>query len=163
MSFIPEDELKGRSALNMAPMIDFLFLMLMFFASLAITRVSTRDTSIELVEIKPETEAVAIGSNTEVKTIHLTINAEGKYIWRTSLRDYGMEDAEEITRELNLEYEKGLLPEEKANTVVLIKIDKKATWEPILKALFAVREAGFEVRPVYEPDFNEQQTTFTTN
>ena len=34
MSFIPDDELKGKRTPSLAPMIDFLFLMLMFFASL---------------------------------------------------------------------------------------------------------------------------------
>ena len=59
MSFLSEEELKGKEGINLAPMIDFLFLMLVFFASLAISRVTTRDTDIDLVEID---EAAAAGS-----------------------------------------------------------------------------------------------------
>lgn len=141
--------------MNMAPMIDFLFLMLMFFASLAITRVTTKDTDIQLVEIKPETQTVIADANSDTKAIHITINAAGDYKWAMEMRDYDMPAAEDITHELNLEYEKGLLPEDKAQTVVFLKIDKEAKWEPILKAIFAVREAGFEVRPIYEPESTE--------
>jgi hypothetical protein len=32
----------------------------------------------------------------------------------------------------------------------LLHIDKKAPWEQIAKAIFAVREVGFAARPVYE-------------
>ena len=63
-----------------------------------------------------------------------------------------MSTPEEIQQELNLQYQKGLLPEDKMQTQILLKIDKNATWEPILKAIFAIRDAGFEVRPVYEPE-----------
>lgn len=159
MAFIPEEELKGRSTLNMAPMIDFLFLMLMFFASLAITRVTTKDTDISLVEVKPETRATLSDASRDQKAIYISINADGKYKWMTEMRDYPMETPGEISDELNLEYEKGLLPEDKSKTQILLRIDKEAPWEPILKAIFAIREAGFEVRPVYEPDLNEQQAT----
>ena len=159
MAFIPDEEIKGRNTMNMAPMIDFLFLMLMFFASLAITRVTTKDTEIHLVEVRPETKATIADASHDQKAIYININADGQYKWITEMRDYVMDSPEDISKELNLEYEKGLLPEDKNKTQVLLKIDKEASWEPILKAIFAIRGAGFEVRPVYEPDLKEQQTT----
>lgn len=152
MSFVPEEEFKGKQALNLAPMIDFLFLMLMFFATLAVSRMTTKDTDIDLVEIKPETKASATTSDSEYKIVNISINAEGRYKWVTDIHDHYMTQAEEIQQELEKQYEKGLLPEDKLKTQVLLKIDKNAKWEPILKAIFAIREAGFEVRPVYEPD-----------
>lgn len=151
MSFIPEDDFKGRVALNLAPMIDFLFLMLIFFATLAVTRATTKDTDIDLVEIKPETKASSLTANSDLKVINLNINAEGKYKWVTEVHDYPMATAEDIGRELKTQYENGQLPEDKGKTQILVKIDKQAQWEPILKAIFAIRDAGFEVRPVYEP------------
>ena len=63
-----------------------------------------------------------------------------------------MNSPDEIKDELLKQYDKGILPEDKLLTQVLLKIDKNATWEPILKAIFAIRDAGFEVRPVYEPE-----------
>jgi len=152
MSFIPDDELKGRVSLNLAPMIDFLFLLLMFFATLAVTRITTKDTEIQLVEIKPETTATTAANDSDYKIINISINSEGKYKWTTEIKDYAMSTPDEIKQELNLQYEKGLLPQDKLQTQVMLKIDKKATWEPILKAIFAIRDAGFEVRPVYEPE-----------
>lgn len=152
MSYIPDDEVKGRLSLNLAPMIDFLFLLLMFFATLAVTRITTKDTEIELVEAKPETQAVTTGSDSDYKIINLNINSDGKYKWVTEIRDYAMNSPDEIKQELERQYEKGLLPEDKLQTQVLLKIDKQAPWEPILKAILAIREAGFEVRPVYEPE-----------
>ena len=152
MSFVPEDEVRNRGSINLAPMIDFLFLMLMFFASLAITRITTKDTDIQLVEIKPETTSTLAQADLDYKVIHLNINGNGEYKWVTEVRDYVMNTPEDITKELTFQYEKGLLPEDKMKTQVLLKIDKHAQWEPILKAIFAVRDAGFEVRPVYEPE-----------
>jgi biopolymer transport protein ExbD len=152
MSFIPEDEIKDRGGFNMAPMIDFLFLMLMFFASLAISRVTTKDTDIDLVEIKPETRATLSGMDSELKVINISINAKGEFKWVTEIRDYAMTTADEIANELKEQYQKGLLPSDKMQTQVLLRIDKNATWEPILKAIFAIRDAGFEVHPVYEPE-----------
>ena len=151
MSFVPEDDFKGRIALNLAPMIDFLFLMLMFFATLAVTRATTKDTNIELVEIKPETKASAFASDSDLKIINLNIDERGQYKWVTEIHDYPMAKAEEIGNELRTQYEKGQLPEDKTKTQILLKIDKRAQWEPILQAIFAIREEGFDVRPVYEP------------
>ena len=108
----------------MAPMIDFLFLMLMFFACLAVSRVTTKDTEIELVEIKPETKAVLAAADSDLKIINISINAQGEYKWVTEIRDYLMKTPEDITKELDQEYSKGLLPENKQKTQVLLKIDK---------------------------------------
>ena len=152
MSFIPEDELKSRASLNLAPMIDFLFLMLMFFATLAVTRVTTKDTAIELVEIKPEGRVATTALDTDIHVINISILADGKYKWVTELRDYPMDSAAELGQELQKQYEKGLLPEDKNQTQVFLKIDKNATWDPILRAIFAIREVGYDVRPVYEPE-----------
>ena len=159
MSFIPEEELKGKGSLNMAPMIDFLFLMLMFFASLAITRITTKDTDIDLVEIKPESHPTTAFTNNELKVININIDSSGEYKWVTEIHDYTMKTPDEIATELNLQYKKGLLPEDKKQTQVLLKIDKDAKWDPILKAIFAIRDAGFEVRPVYRPDENTDSLT----
>lgn len=156
MSFIPEEELKSKMTLNLAPMIDFLFLMLIFFATLAVSRNTTKDTDINLVEIKPETKASPLSGDNDLNVINISINADGKYKWVTGLRDYPMEDPEEIKLELTKQYEKGLLPEDRALTQVLLKIDKNTKWDPILKAIFAVRDAGFEIHPVYEPEEGAQ-------
>ena len=72
MGFIPDDEIKGKGTINLAPMIDFLFLMLVFFASLAISRVTTKDTEIDLVKLKPENRASLTKTSDEFKIINIT-------------------------------------------------------------------------------------------
>ncbi len=150
MSFIPDEELKERTGLSMAPMIDFLFLMLAVFAALAVSRIVMRDTDIELVRSKIESPSPLIDPR-DYKLIQITISEEGTYKWVTEVRDYSLETPQAIAQELAHQYARGLLPEEKLKTQVLLKIDREARWEPILQAILAIREAGFEVRPVYEP------------
>lgn len=151
MSFIPEDEVQGKRAVSLAPMIDFLFLMLMFFASLAVSRVTTRETDINLVEIKPETRGSITESSADYKLVHITISADGSYKWVTEIHDYVMDTAEAIAQELTTQHRKGLLPQNQEETQVMLRIDRTAQWEPILKVIFAIREAGFDVHPIYEP------------
>ena len=62
-----------------------------------------------------------------------------------------MESAHAIAHELINQYAQGLLPEERLKTQILLKIDREAHWEPILNVVLAIKEAGFEVRPLYEP------------
>ncbi len=150
MSFIPTEEQRDR--LNLAPMLDFLFLMLVFFATIAVSRASTQDTNIDLVKVQPETKASSANPTADKKIIMVSVNAEGKYQWITEMRDYPMETEAEIAKELKNQYSQGLLPEDKEKTQVLVRIDKEAKWEPILKLIFAIRDAGFTVHPVYEPE-----------
>lgn len=153
MSFIPEDEFKAKLSMNFAPpMIDFLFLMLAFFACLAASRITTRDTDIDLVKLHSQGNSYLTNGELGYHIINISINEDGQYKWLTQAKDYSLESAESITSQLNKQYAKGQLPHDKFKTQVLLKIDKKAQWDPVLKAIFAVRDAGFEVRPVYEPE-----------
>ena len=153
MSWIPEEELKNKLALNLAPMIDLLFLLLLFFATLAVTRMNTRDTEIDLVALAPENQSKqALDNLEEYKIVQLSITADGKYKWSTRFEDIPLSNANEIEVQLEKEYEQGYLPKDKNLTHVMLKIDKNAKWEPILRAVFAVRDKGFSVHPVYEPE-----------
>jgi biopolymer transport protein ExbD len=152
MSFLPEDELKGKGSYSMAPMIDFLFILLLFFASLAVTRTTTKNTSIELVEIKPESTATtAATDDSALKVIQIAIDHRGQYKWSIGTHVYDIDSPEALTKELLQQYQKGFLPEDKSQTQLLLTIDKKAHWESILQAIFAIRDAGFDVYPVYQP------------
>ena len=150
MTFIPEEELREREGISLAPMIDFLFLLLAIFASLAFSRIVIRETEINLVKSKAQTASSAFSSH-ELKLVNISVAADGTYKWITEIRDYSMETAEQIACELVRQMEQGLLPENKLKTQVLLKIDRDARWEPVLNVLLAIKEAGFEVRPVYEP------------
>lgn len=151
MTFIPDRELQEKAGLSLAPMVDFLFLMLAVFASLAVTRMALKDTEIDLVRSASQASAACLTSR-DYKIINISIGADGHYKWVTELRDHPMHSSSEIADELTRQYSRGLLPEDKLKTQVLLKIDKNARWEPVLKALLSIREAGFPVRPVYEAD-----------
>ena len=163
MPFISEQELKGKGGISLAPMIDFLFLMLVFFASLAISRITTRDTEIDLVKIKNESHSPSWNRSQEpisdIKIVNITITKDNEYKWVTDIRDYKIDSAQEIKEELIRQYERGLLPEDIQQTQVLLKIDKEAKWDPILQLIFAIRDAGFEVHPIYQPEDEEMPLT----
>jgi len=152
MSFIPDDKLKASSNFNMAPMIDFLFLMLAFFATLAVSRASLYDTKLNLVQLKAENNAMPIKKEDDSHQINLSITNTGEYRWITEIQTYPMESIQRIKKELLYQYDIGLLPKDKNQTQVLLHIDKKASWDPVAKLIFAIREEGFEAFPVYEPD-----------
>lgn len=152
MDLIPDDELKPKTTFNFAPMIDFLFLMLSLFATLAISRATLFDTDLNLVQLKPENDQQPIFQNqTEIHNINLSISDKGQYRWITEFQTYPMDNLEAVQKELNRQYDLGLFPKDKSKTEVLLHIDKDAAWDPIAKLLFAIREAGFNAYPVYEP------------
>lgn len=152
MSLIPDEHLKSRSAFNFAPMIDFLFLMLAFFATLAVSRASLYDTKLNLVQLKTEDGADPIKQNDESHQINICINQKGEYEWMTEIQTYPMESLQRIQKELNYQHQIGLLPKNRGQTQVLLHIDKNASWDPVAKLIFAIREEGFEAFPVYEPE-----------
>jgi biopolymer transport protein ExbD len=146
------DELKTGHSFNFAPMIDFLFLMLALFATLAVSRAVLFDTEVELVELKPEAAAKERALKTAQRhPIHLSITADGKYKWLTEFQEHPMENVKAIQEELSRQYTLGVLPREKELTDVLLHIDRQAPWDPIVNAIFAIREVGFSARPLYEP------------
>ena len=156
MSIIPDEELKRFSGLNLAPMVDFLFLVVAVFATLAVTRSALHDQEIELVKVEPaNAEAPFLGQN-DFYIVQLGVNEEGQYKWMTEFNEYLIPSTEGVQRELKRQCDLGLLPQEKKNTKVLLHIDRSAQWEPIAQIIFAVIQAGFEIHPVY--DFDEGTT-----
>jgi biopolymer transport protein ExbD len=149
MELIPHDELKSPHSFNSAPMIDFFFLMLAMFAVLSVSRSALLDTDISLAELKPEKEATSIKSKAHIEPIHISVSSKGGYKWLTEFEEYPMASVTAIQDELSRQYKLGTLPQDKRLTEVLLHIDKQAPWEPIAQLIFGVREAGFDVRPIY--------------
>lgn len=131
-------------------MIDFLFLMLALFATLAISRASLFDSEVSLVELKREQSGSALRKSHEIQQVNLSITAAGTFKWLTEFQEYPMESIAAIQEELARQYKIGALPQDKSKTEILLHIDKKAPWEPVAKVIFAVRELGFTAHPVYE-------------
>jgi biopolymer transport protein ExbD len=151
LELIPHDELKKAPVFNFAPMIDFLFLMLSLFATLAISRAALFDSEVNLVELKPEESGSASHAKQDFQQINLSISAKGTYKWLTEFDEYPMESIQAIQQELERQYQIGALPQNRERIEILLHIDQNAPWKPIAEAIFAIRECGFSVHPVYEP------------
>ncbi len=150
MQLIPHDDLKSSQNFNLTPMIDFLFVMLSLFATLAISRAKLFDSEVSLVALTP-TEKTASLHSQNMQQIDISISANGEYKWLTEYNEYPMDGIVAIQQELVRQYELGALPQNKNQTEVRLHIDQKAPWKPIAEAIFAVRELGFKAHPVYEP------------
>jgi biopolymer transport protein ExbD len=151
MSLIPEEEFKRSSSINLAPMVDFLFLVIAVFATMAITRAALYDTEVSLVKVRPEKESTP-GTVEHPYLVNISVTEEGKYKWLTEVNEFLMETPESIRKELFKQQQLGLISSDVKQTKVLLHIDRNARWEPIAKAIFTIREAGFPIHPVYEPE-----------
>ncbi|MFI5334226.1 MAG: ExbD/TolR family protein [Chlamydiales bacterium] len=151
MSWIPDEELRKQSSLNLAPMVDFLFVVLAVFATLAVTRTALYDSEVKLVQVRPHEKGSPLSAQNDFYTVHLSVTEEGKYKWITETSEFLLQEVSSIHQELSKQQELGLLPKEPGKTKVLLHIDQAAKWAPISDAIFAVRDAGFTIHPVYEP------------
>lgn len=151
-TMIPEEELLKQRTLNLAPMVDFLFLILAVFAVLAVTRTALYDSEVNLVKMDTQAPLPSIAGSQPGVTILLSINHEGQYKWVTEFNEYLIDGVEGIKKELVRQQEQGLLPLENEKIKVLLHIDKEAQWESVAKVIFAIKEAGFQISPVYCPD-----------
>ncbi len=149
MSLIPEDELKKAASLNLAPMVDFLFVIVAIFATMSITRAVLYDTQVNLVKVNTEKKT---NISEQPFVVNIGITEDGKYKWITEVNEFTMETTGSIQKELQKQQQMGLISKNPEETKVLLHIDRSAKWEPVAKAIFALREQGFPVHPVYEPD-----------
>jgi len=151
MSLIPDEELKRIGSINLAPMVDFLFLVIAVFATLAITRTALYDNNLNLVKIKDSPKSSPSFESENLYVVNLSVTQEGKYKWFTEANEYLIDNCDAIKLEIANQQQLGLIPQDVEKTKILLHIDKNAKWEPIAQLIFAIREAGFPVHPVYEP------------
>jgi len=151
-TLIPEDELTVRRGLNLAPMVDFLFLILAVFAVLAVTRTALYDSDVNLVKMDTQAPPPLMAESQPGYTILLSINNKGQYKWVTEFNEYMLDTVASVKHELLRQEDLGLLPEDRSKTKVLLHIDKDANWESIAKIIFAIRETGYQISPVYCPE-----------
>lgn len=149
---IPDDELKVKRGINLAPMVDFLFLILAVFAVLAVTRTALYDSEVNLVKMDTAAPPPSMSEAKPGHTVLLSINGTGQYKWVTEFNEFLLDGPTAVKHELLKQQEAGLLPEDKSLTKVLLHIDKGANWESIATIIFAVKEMGYQISPVYSPD-----------
>ncbi|MBI3236360.1 MAG: hypothetical protein HYZ48_01425, partial [Chlamydiales bacterium] len=71
MNIIPEEEIKNSTGINLAPMVDFLFLVVAVFATLAVTRAALYESDIQLVSVLPQKENAQTKAQNESYIINL--------------------------------------------------------------------------------------------
>lgn len=152
MSLIPDEELNKGSSFNLAPMVDFLFLVVAVFATLAVTRTALFDTEVNLVKVKQQKSGSSDAAYANSYTINLSVTDNGRYKWITEFNEYYMENLQAIKEELSKQEQAGILPADKTKVKILLHIDKKAQWEPIAQAIFEIKKTGYSIHPVYELD-----------
>ncbi len=150
MNIIPEEELRRQQGINLAPMVDFLFLVVAMFATLLIARAALYNTDVDLVQIKSAKPDSKIPPFSHSYQIVLSILESGQYKWISEFNEYLMEGTPAIQQELLKQQQDGLIPKEKTRTKILLKIDRNAKWESVAELIFAVREVGFQIYPIYE-------------
>lgn len=149
---IPEEELRAQRTLNLAPMVDFLFLILAVFAILAVTRTVLYDSEVNLVKMNTKTPPPTLFDGQPGYTVLLSVNEQGQYKWVTEFNEFLLDGVTAVKAELLRQEELGLLPADKEKTKVLLHIDKDANWESIAKIIFAIKETGYQISPVYCPE-----------
>ncbi len=147
MTLIPDEQLQTKASINLAPMVDFLFLVLCIFVVVALTRSNLLKTEVSLSQSPKNQEDAQLKPLSNTETIHLIINDLGQYKWLSESESVLIQNIQLIQEKIR--EEKALSPQ-KEKIKILLHIDKHAPWDPIAQAIVAIREVGAEVHPVYE-------------
>lgn len=120
---------KGNAlgAVNLTPMIDMVFLLLIFF--LVATRFEEEERSLE-VHLPQASEAVPL--TTRPREIFINIDAQGRYF--VSGRFVGSADLEQLLQQA--------AADNPGRQSVIIRADRRCTWQPIVTALNLCTRAG---------------------
>lgn len=149
MDLIPDEELRTKSFFNLTPIVDFLFLVIAMFATLAITRTTLFDSDISLAKIKESTSSSPVYSE-DFHIINLCVGKNGEYKWITEFNEYSMDGIPSILQELTKQQDLGILSSDKTKTKILLHIDKQTEWDPVAQLVYSLKKTGYFAHPVYE-------------
>ncbi len=149
MDLIPEEELKTKGFFNLTPIVDFLFLIIALFATLAITRTALFDSEIALAKVQ-ESGSRSPPLQGDLHIVNLSIGKSGLYKWITEFNEYTMDGIPSVLQELSKQRDLGLLPSDKTQTKILLHIDKQAEWDPVAQLVYSLKTTGYLAHPVYE-------------
>jgi biopolymer transport protein ExbD len=152
MNLVPDEELRGKGGLNLAPMVDFLFLIIAVFATISVTRAALFDSEINLAKLNKTELSEDTQYQPDYTVINLGVTASGQYKWITEFNEFIMENAVAIEEELLKQQNLGILSQEHSKTKILLHVDKKAQWESVVEIIFTLKKSGFTISPVYEAD-----------
>ena len=148
MDLIPDDELKPKGLMNLTPMVDFLFLVIALFATLAVTRTALFDSEITLAKVK-QTQTDPLDKK-NIHIINLSVAKNGEYRWITEFNEYAMDGIPSILQELSKQQDLGILSSDRSKTKILLHIDRRTEWDPIAQLVYSLKKTGYLIHPVYE-------------
>lgn len=121
------------SSLSMTPLIDIVFLLLIFF--LVTTRFSEEDHELEvMLPTASEAKPLVV----KPKEIFINIDSKGKYF--VGSKQFELTDMEAMLAEADVNNPTG--------QTVIIRADKRVEWERVVAAINACQRAGIpDVRP----------------
>jgi biopolymer transport protein ExbD len=149
MSIVPDD-LHRSGSMNFAPMIDFLFLMVIAFAFLSVSRFSLYDDRVKLARVPLEQEESLATRAIDPCLVHIAITEGGEYKWLTETKEFLVQGVENICKEILQQQQMETLPKDAAEIKILLHIDKNAKWDFVAQTIFFMQKAGFIVHPVYQ-------------
>ena len=148
MNLMPEEDLTQRASVNLAPMVDFLFLILAVFAVLSITTSKVFMEEIDLAQSEDVDESSL--ASFEMEPLHLFVNKEGEYLLQQEDALLKFHKCQHLAHELHEQQASGQLPEDTSKVNILLHIDRQAEWEFVMQLLLGLQNAGFNVQTVYQ-------------
>lgn len=117
------ENVRRRPGINIAPMIDVMFLLLIFFM--------VSSTFREQIGIDVSLPSSTSSTTQEEQPNRLTVRADGAFFWQ----------GEEITPEV-LEETLGILVKETPELAVVLRADEAASFQDVIRAMDIVRNVG---------------------
>lgn len=149
MSLIPDSELSQSKGLNMAPMVDLLFILLAVIIVAFITRAAIFDTEFKLVKAKTE-EKIPIDTSAALKGLMVKVFEKGLYTLTFEGTETSYENVEELSSAISKLVNEHKIT--KSEHPVLLKIEKDSKWESVAEVILKTKQIGLEVRPLYEQE-----------
>lgn len=139
--------LKKESSINLAPMVDFLFLIGAMFAILALSKTALIHSDLDLVHVKPLDQVLF--QEKFSSPFHIAITKEGYYKWIKESQEELLDSLDVVKKQFL--QQKTLEDSSVSHPVkVFLHIDQEAQWQPIAQAIVALQSEGVTICPVYE-------------
>ena len=132
---IQRDESSEESVINISPLLDVMFILIIFFLATATFR-EEEETDLEVT--LPESAIVPATLSAKLKTIIINVHEDGTYLVNNPVSHRREKMAIDVMRE---ELSSSLV--KNPNQKVLVRGDRKAYHEAVANAMACCKEVGF--------------------
>ncbi len=147
MSLIPDEELNCQRGMNLAPMVDFLFLIIAILSTMVLTKAFLFDSNLEMAKVQTSQE---LAQNTDPRgLLHLALDPSGNCRWLLENAAPKATELTHLSEDVQAFQKLGLFPSSD-NVKIFLHIDSHTEWGTAINAILAARETGYSVHPVFE-------------